>query len=945
MVNYPTTLDDDDSLYDVEDYIDTVLAVHHNNPKDAIIALETKVGIDNSSVVTTHEYKINTHLAATNNPHSVVWADVSSGHTEATHNAMSVTMLTDVSSFGSGDIITDGERSGLHAESHTLTSHSSRTHSELSDAPVDAHHDEVHTVASSGPHDEGSLTIGHVLRASAVDAFSFAQLGHGDLSGIGSNAHSVIDTHLGSSANPHSVVWSDVSSGHDGAAHGSISVTDLSDVTGVGSGIIISGSERTGLHTEGHVLATTGPHTNSLPLTDLASYVQGSIIKGGGTDWEALAKGTEDYVLKAGATDIGWGQVDWDELSGKPGSFTPSAHEMVDSVHTDSLLTIGHVIRASGASAFAWAQLAHGDLSGIGSNVHSVIDTHLESSANPHSVEWSDVSAGHIGTAHNSISVTDLSDVTGVGSGIIISGAERTGLHTETHIIESTGPHTGTCTAGQVLKGTAENVFSFGQLAHSQLNDDESTQHLVLPNTMANVLSSYAHGDLSDAPVDAHHDEAHQLGVSGGVHTGTLPLTDLIEGASGDIIIRGATDWEALPKGSDSDVLTLASGVPVWQAAGAPGAHTLDSGSHDDVNSITEAKGQLLWYSGPTNKWDAIPPAGTVGHVLRCSNADGMISFAELQHSNLGGVTPDLHHAQSHNNTYHSTNYEAANANIQGHVASPGVDVHHARSHNNTYHSTNYEVANANIQSHVASPAADAHHVELHASSHSSGQGDAVNHDNLAGFESGEHFTQSQITTVGALASGSIAVGFTTIPVARTEAKCTATWPSGKTLETSMPASPTDVQLLTAQGIGEYSDVAVPDIFALANGASYTTGWTPNALLMPSGDTDCEFKCSIGLPANWRKSSATLKIWFTTIGYGTYSVQWWIYIHGANEVLTFNMLSGSTAYDFTPTAASGRLSLLSIPLTSLAAGKHLAFWCKSDASNGVALYITSMWVE
>lgn len=54
----------------------------------------------------------------------------------------------------------------------------------------------------------------------------------------------------------------------------------------------------------------------------------------------------------------------------------------------------------------------------------------------------------------------------------------------------------------------------------------------------------------------------------------------------------------------------------------------------------------------------------------------------------IAGIA-DLH-AQSHNNTYHSTNYEAANANIQSHVGSPPEDSHHAKSHNNTEHSTNY---------------------------------------------------------------------------------------------------------------------------------------------------------------------------------------------------------------------------------------------------------------
>lgn len=48
MVNYPTSLDDNASLYLVEDAIDDVRDFHHNALKDALIAVETKVGITGS---------------------------------------------------------------------------------------------------------------------------------------------------------------------------------------------------------------------------------------------------------------------------------------------------------------------------------------------------------------------------------------------------------------------------------------------------------------------------------------------------------------------------------------------------------------------------------------------------------------------------------------------------------------------------------------------------------------------------------------------------------------------------------------------------------------------------------------------------------------------------------------------------------------------------------
>ena len=85
-------------------------------------------------------------------------------------------------------------------------------------------------------------------------------------------------------------------------------------------------------------------------------------------------------------------------------------------------------------------------------------------------------------------------------------------------------------------------------------------------------------------------------------------------------------------------------------------------------------------------------------------------------------------HTEDHDNTHHTTNYhtEADGTGVvtvhsgitdagSGIIISTGErnnlhTIYSLESHNNTYHSTNYEEANANIQSHVASPATDAHH-------------------------------------------------------------------------------------------------------------------------------------------------------------------------------------------------------------------------------------------
>jgi hypothetical protein len=58
MSNFPTTLDDDTSLHLVADGVDAITAAHHNDLKDAIKAVEAKVGIYNTGTPTSLDYRL-----------------------------------------------------------------------------------------------------------------------------------------------------------------------------------------------------------------------------------------------------------------------------------------------------------------------------------------------------------------------------------------------------------------------------------------------------------------------------------------------------------------------------------------------------------------------------------------------------------------------------------------------------------------------------------------------------------------------------------------------------------------------------------------------------------------------------------------------------------------------------------------------------------------------
>ena len=56
MAKFPQELDGDAELYAVQNDTDSVLAEHHNALKEAIKALEEKVGVDLSAVTTSLDY-------------------------------------------------------------------------------------------------------------------------------------------------------------------------------------------------------------------------------------------------------------------------------------------------------------------------------------------------------------------------------------------------------------------------------------------------------------------------------------------------------------------------------------------------------------------------------------------------------------------------------------------------------------------------------------------------------------------------------------------------------------------------------------------------------------------------------------------------------------------------------------------------------------------------
>ena len=116
------------------------------------------------------------------------------------------------------------------------------------------------------------------------------------------------------------------------------------------------------------------------------------------------------------------------------------SHSLVGSDHTASGLTTGYVIRASDSTTFSWAQLAHSDLSGVGTNSHATIDSHI-SSTTAHGATGAVVGTTNTQTLTNkTLTTPTISDFTNANhahtntsSGGTISHSNLTSLSSDDH--------------------------------------------------------------------------------------------------------------------------------------------------------------------------------------------------------------------------------------------------------------------------------------------------------------------------------------------------------------------------------------------------------------------------------------------------------------------------------------------------------------------------------
>lgn len=167
--------------------------------------------------------------------------------------------------------------------------------------------------------------------------------------------------------------------------------------------------------------------------------------------------------------------------------------------------------------------------------------------------------------------------------------------------------------------------------------------------------------------------QPHPFDSASGIHTGELPLTDLESYSQGRIIIGGVSDWSYLELGTGGYFLKAGASYPEWAQLSEADISDLN---HNDTYAI---------HDNIDNEFGSISEKGTPasGDLLLIEDSASSYSKKYVQVSNLPSGTPS-----QHNSTHEDGGSDEINVGgLSGQLADAQTPI----SHNNTYHSTNYE--------------------------------------------------------------------------------------------------------------------------------------------------------------------------------------------------------------------------------------------------------------
>lgn len=474
-----------------------------------------------------------------------------------------VDAIVDIAGVGANNLLSRADH--VHTD---LDGSSKITYSNLSSIP--STFDPVAHDLTSAYHTDSGLTTGHFLKATGLTTFAWQAHGLG-ASDVGAYTTAQTDTAIDTDITTHA----GIATAHQDApgliaTHAAIA-TAHQDAPGlIATHAAISGAH----HAQGHVLSGTDHTATGLTVGWVISADSATTFSWkaptGGSDADAIHDNVADEINQIAdkaspvgadvliiedSAGAGWTKKKVSITNLPGGADADAIHDNVSNeiqVITPKASPAGADVIIIEDSASTWAKksvlisnlpagspsfglpvsIDIGDAQAEGTSGDSARADHQHAFAAPGVGYPLDVAAAESDGVATTVARSDHVHAHG-------TGYSANAHHNQAHVL-SGGDHTASgLTVGHAIMADTATTFSWQMPSYyNSFTTDFAAESL------AN-LTTRTHASLSDAPTDAHHNEAHVLATIG-PHTGTLPLADLAVGSQGSIIRRGAIDWEEL---------------------------------------------------------------------------------------------------------------------------------------------------------------------------------------------------------------------------------------------------------------------------------------------------------------------------------------------------------------------------------------------------------------
>ena len=357
---------------------------------------------------------------------------------------------------------------------------------------------------------------------------------------------------------------------------------------------------------------------NQVTLAKMAGLARGKIIYGDASgDPAALAVGSANYVLTSDGTDISWAAATTGDITG---------------------VTAGNGLSGGGTSGGVTLALDLSELTDTAiANGDYIVFTDTTDSNATVKGDLADVATLFAGTG-----LTASSSVIGVDASQAITaltGGDLTIYEDANNADVSLkmGTSATESLTIQVLNGgsnkTAEAVHfstatASGTADHgSMVFDVDGTDIVTIDDGGLNIGT----GSLETATIDYTDGDLSMTIADGGKVTFAAGFA-VGSDAAGDILYSDGTNYVRLARGSDDEVLTLASGVPSWAAASGGGdtvaANVPSDGAVSGITATFTAgealeRGEVVYFKQADSKmWKAVATAEATSRCVAMAAAD-----------------------------------------------------------------------------------------------------------------------------------------------------------------------------------------------------------------------------------------------------------------------------------------------------------------------------------